>query len=161
MPLHPQYASKGHEYFDVWSPEIATTYGENFWTSMGDHPLPTHIVESFAGKVIAITGYEQDQELVDPVGKPGVNPSRDIGVPINWAYNHHYMAFMTGSHSEMKEVVADAANQEDHFSYTAHAPTKWVAVDRPSAATRAFPDAPTSLFFSEGNGGESRKSFHG
>ena len=38
-----QYASKGHEYFDVWSPELATTYGENFWTSMGTHPLPEQV----------------------------------------------------------------------------------------------------------------------
>ena len=32
VPFNDDYASKGHEYFDVWSPEIATTYGENFWT---------------------------------------------------------------------------------------------------------------------------------
>ena len=38
---------------------------------------------------MAITGYEQDQVLVDPVGQPGVHPERDLSVPINWAYNHH------------------------------------------------------------------------
>ena len=26
------YASKGYEYFDVWAPEIASHYGEVFWT---------------------------------------------------------------------------------------------------------------------------------
>merc|ERR1719230_2566614 len=41
------------------------------------------------------------------------------------------------------------------------ATTKNVAVDRPSAASRADPSVPTSQLFSEGNGGESRKSFHG
>ena len=41
------------------------------------------------GKVMAITGYEQDQVMVDPVGQPGLHPERDISVPINWAYNHH------------------------------------------------------------------------
>ena len=30
------YASKGHEYFDVWAPEIATHYGEVFWTDQGN-----------------------------------------------------------------------------------------------------------------------------
>ena len=61
MPFNDDYASKGHEYFDVWSPEIATTYGENYWTNMGTVPLPDHIVKRFAGKVMAITGYEVDQ----------------------------------------------------------------------------------------------------
>ena len=53
------YSSKGHEFFDVWAPEIASTYGQNFWTDQHDNPLPEHIVERFAGKVMAITGYEQ------------------------------------------------------------------------------------------------------
>ena len=44
-------------------------------------------MERFAGKVIAITGYEQDQVMVTPTGKPGQNPSQDVSVPINWAYN--------------------------------------------------------------------------
>jgi hypothetical protein len=40
-------------------------------------------------------------------------------------------------------------------------PAKWKAVDTPSAALRDDPSIPTSQMFSEGNGGESRKSFHG
>ena len=159
VPFPDDYASKGMEYFDVWSPEIATTYGENFWTSMGDHPLPPEIVKRFAGKVIAITGYEQDQVMVDPVGQPGINPERDLSVPINWAYNHHYETWMTGADAQMVEVPAERGDYSNHG-----APTRWVAVDRPSAARNAVlrdPDAPTSLWFSEGNGGESRKSFHG
>merc|ERR1712054_702364 len=39
--------------------------------------------------------------------------------------------------------------------------TKWMAVDKPSAAQRANTSIPTNQMFSEGNGGESRKSFHG
>ena len=53
-------------------------------------------------KVMAITGYEQDQVMVTPRGRPGENPEQDVSVPINWAYNHHYMAWMTGKHSEMQ-----------------------------------------------------------
>ena len=67
------------------SPEIATTYGENYWHDMGLNPLPADIVKRFGGKVMAIMGYEQDQVLVDPVGHPGVNPAKDVSVPINWA----------------------------------------------------------------------------
>lgn len=156
VPFNDDYASKGHDYFDVWAPEIATTYGENFWTSQGDHPLPESIVKRFAGKVMAITGYEQDQVMVDPVGQPGVHPERDVSVPINWAYNHHYMMWMTGEHAQMVEVDADPNDVSSHG-----APTKWVARDKPSAASRANAVAPTSQMFSEGNGGESRKSFHG
>jgi len=96
VPFNSDFASKGHEYFDVWAPEIATHYGEVFWTDQGNLPIPDAIVKRFAGKTMAITGYEQDQVMVIPTGQPGVNPDKDVSVPINWAYNHHYMAFMTG-----------------------------------------------------------------
>jgi len=150
------YASKGYEYFDVWSPELATHYGEVFWTSQGNHPLPQDIIDRFAGKVMAIVGYEQDQVMVTPVGQPGVNPDQDVSVPINWAYNHHYMAWMTGKYSEMREVNADPNDVSAHGS-----PTKWIAVDLPNAADRVDISIPTSQMFSEGNGGESRRSYHG
>lgn len=91
------YATKGYDYFDVWAPEIATRYGEVFWTDQGATPLPDDIVKRFDGKVIAIQGYEQNQVMVNPVGKPGENPEDDVSMPINWAYNHHYCAWMTGA----------------------------------------------------------------
>ena len=110
-----------------------------------------------AGKVIAITGYEQDQVMVSPVGQPGEHPEQDVSVPINWAYNHHYMAWMTGKHSELIRVP-----NPDPNDVMAHgSPMKWEAVDLPSAKDRADTGIPTSQMFSEGNGGESRKSFHG
>ena len=154
--FNDDYASKGHEFFDVWAPEIATHYGEVFWTDQGNQPLPPEIVRRFEGKVMAITGYEMDQVMVNPVGHPGVNPKEDVSVPINWAYNHHYMAYMTGVHSELKRVPAAPGDPMAHG-----ATTKWIAIDRPSAASRRDTSIPTSQFFSEGNGGESRKSFHG
>ena len=63
--------------------------GEVFWTWQGETKLPDEIIKRFDGKVMAITGYEQDQVMVTPVGKPGVNPEQDVSFPINWAYNHH------------------------------------------------------------------------
>ena len=51
--------------------EIATHYGEVFWTDQSVLPLPDDIVKRFAGKVIAITGYEQDQVMVQPTGQAG------------------------------------------------------------------------------------------
>mmetsp|Transcript_107539 Transcript_107539/g.335282 ORF Transcript_107539/g.335282 Transcript_107539/m.335282 type:complete len:685 (-) Transcript_107539:95-2149(-) len=156
VPFNDDYASKGHEYFDVWAPEIATHYGEVFWTDQGNQPLPQHIVDRFKGKVMAITGYEMDQVMVQPTGHPGEQPDKDVSVPINWAYNHHYMAWMTGQHSTLKKVPASPEHPMAHG-----ANSMWVAVDRPSATARSDPSVPTSQMFSEGNGGESRKSFHG
>jgi len=161
VPWNDDYAAKGHEYFDVWAPEIATHYGEVFWTSQGNTPIPPHIVERFKGKVMAITGYEQDQVMVTPTGQPGAHPEQDVSVPINWAYNHHYMMFMTGAHSEMTEIDTSKSMYMDTIAHGA--PTRWTPVDRVNdQMPRLFGDvAPTSQMFSEGNGGESRKSFHG
>ncbi|VDI62037.1 Hypothetical predicted protein [Mytilus galloprovincialis] len=157
VPFNDDYMSKGHEYFDVYSPEIATHYGEVFWTDQGNNLIPQEIIDRFAGKVMAITGYEQDQVMVYPLDKPGLNPENDVSVPINWAYNHHYMAWMTGNHSKLVKI-----QNPDPSDVSAHgSPMKWVAVDLPSAKDREYKNVPTSQMFSEGNGGESRKSFHG
>lgn len=49
VPFNDDYSSKGHEYFDVYSPELATHYGEVFWTDMGNNPIPKEIIERFKG----------------------------------------------------------------------------------------------------------------
>ena len=168
VPFNTDYASKGSEYFDVWAPEIATLYAQNFWTDQHNNALPAAIVARFAGKTIAITGYEQDQVMVTPTGQPGAHPEKDVSVPINWAYNHHYMAWMTGADAELVRVPAtadDAPTQPSDgnlgSSSAAEPHSKWAARDKPSAAARADTAIPTSHMFSEGNGGESRRSFHG
>ena len=171
VKFNDDYASKGYDYFDVWAPEISTHYGEVFWTDQHDQPLPPAIVARFKGKAMAIQGYEQDQVIVSPKGSPGVHPELDTSVPINWAYNHHYMAWMTGADSTMEHVPADIrsdhvdAGKWDMETNNPANPMKWVAVDSADAAKRPqwMTDAaiPTSQMFSEGNGGESRKSFHG
>ena len=154
VQYNDDYGSRGQEYFDVWAPEMATQYAQVFWTSQGTLPLPADIVERFKGKVIAITGYEQDQVMVTPTGHPGVNPDQDVSVPINWAYNHHYMAWMTGANAEFKEVPSDGFGD-----WMAHgAETKIIAVEKEGAPASPYP---SSQMYSEGNGGESRKSFHG
>ena len=48
----------------MWAPEIATHYGEVFWTDQGNNAIPKDIVARFAGKTMAIMGYEQDQVRV-------------------------------------------------------------------------------------------------
>jgi hypothetical protein len=44
-PWNDDYKSKGHEYFDVWAPEIATTYGQSFWTDQGAVKIPDEIIK--------------------------------------------------------------------------------------------------------------------
>eukprot|EP00440_Ansanella_granifera_P035912 gb/GFBE01038957.1/.p1 GENE.gb/GFBE01038957.1/~~gb/GFBE01038957.1/.p1 ORF type:complete len:785 (+),score=142.22 gb/GFBE01038957.1/:1-2355(+) len=149
VSFNTDYASKGHEYFDVYSDEIATHYGEVFWTSLPPVSLPEDIISRFRGKVMAVTGYEADQVMESPEG--------DVSVPISWAYNHHYVSWMTGQYSEMNQVPADPHDTMNHG-----APFVWKALEKPEAASRTtFKDVPTSQIFSEGNGGEMRKSFHG
>mmetsp|Transcript_15290 Transcript_15290/g.35833 ORF Transcript_15290/g.35833 Transcript_15290/m.35833 type:complete len:894 (+) Transcript_15290:100-2781(+) len=154
--FNDDYAAKGHEYFDIWSKELATRYGEAYWRDQGSMPLPDHIVKRFAGKVIAITGYEHDQVMVRPQGKPGAMPKLDVSVPISWAYNHHYQFWILGKDTELRKVPASDMDPMSHG-----APFKWVPVEKRALGARNFPEVPSSQYFSEGNGGESRKSFHG
>jgi len=102
-------------------------------------------------------GYEQDQVMVSPVGKPGLNPDQDVSVPINWAYNHHYMAWMTGAHSKLVKIPYP--NPKDVSAHGYH--RQWKAVSKDAPFKRVSDDIPISQMFSEGNGGESRKSYHG
>ena len=74
------------EYFDVYSPPISTRYGDVYWTMMDSVNLPENITKRFDNNVMAIVGYEQDQVFRTPDG--------DVSVPITWAYNHHYEAFL-------------------------------------------------------------------
>lgn len=109
LPGHHRFntdcASKGAEYFDIYSPEIASKYGEVFWRSFPELPLPERIVRRFASSAIAIVGYEHDQVFVRGGLTPGVSPELDVSVPFGWAYNHHYELWVTGSDARMTEFV--------------------------------------------------------
>ena len=79
------------------------------------------------------------------------NPEKDVSVPINWAYNHHYMLWMTGNYSQMIEIPIDPTDLDDLYGGVNHGLTsKWIAVDLPSAKLRDNPEIPTSQLFSEG-----------
>lgn len=89
-----------------------------------------------------------------PVGSPGLHPENDVSVPLTFTYNHHYMMWLTGARTELIRVPADPDDTSAHG-----APTKLVPR---TVGGYAPPDSlPSSTLFSEGNGGESRKSFHG
>jgi len=78
--------SGGVRYFDMYSPMLRTRYSQVYWTMMASVPLPASVVAEFAGKTMAISGWESDQVFRGEGGAP------DTSVPITWAYNHHYGA---------------------------------------------------------------------
>ena len=47
-------------FFDVYSHNITTRYGEVFWMRQPRLPLPPPFVAEFAGRVVVLTGYEVD-----------------------------------------------------------------------------------------------------
>jgi hypothetical protein len=60
-PSSPPSRSGGAEYFEVYAPEISTLYSQVFWTSLAPAPLPDWVVKKYAGKAVAIIGWEIDQ----------------------------------------------------------------------------------------------------
>ena len=85
VAFNSDYASKGHEYFDVYSPELATQYArrrhfvrarrrrtssrryaEVFWTDMGKQPIPQAIIDRFANKTMASTRVPPRRATLDP-----------------------------------------------------------------------------------------------
>jgi hypothetical protein len=79
-------------------------------------------------------------------------------VPIIWAYNHHFEAYLSGAQGEVRLSSPAESGKHHHPGATAH----WHGFRRRDAEDPT-PDAeiPVVQWFSEGNGGEFRKSFHG
>merc|ERR1719357_2083992 len=147
---------KDVEYFEVSSPPISTKFSEVYWTMMDPVPLDKDLVSRFQGKTMAVIGYESDQVIVTE-GQP------DVSVPITHAYNHHFLAYLSGSLSEMRKVEGEEAVAAMDRGMNNHgAPAFFHTFRREDIGDpNADSDVPTSQFFSEGNGGEFRKSYHG
>ena len=139
----------GVDYFDVYHGPIKTLYSQIFWKSIAND-IPQEIVERFDGKVMAIVGIEMDQVRRTPAG--------DVHVPISAAYNHHHDTAVVGKGAHLEKVPRDhpMAKAAGRKYVRLSGGNAWVPVeDAPSA--QGFP---TSAMFSDGNGGEYRKSFH-
>ena len=141
------------EYFEVYSPVITSQYAMVYWTMMPPVPLPEHIVTRFQGKKIAIVGYEVDQVFRH-------NNSADSSVPITWAYNHHYEAYLRNSENSFQKIENNKYDPDDlgQYNHGAHKIFR-LGNHNDTLSTELFND--NALYFSEANGGEFRASFHG
>ena len=138
------------QFFEVYHGPITSRYSEVFWKSMTE-ALPEDIVKRFDGKAMAIVGIETDQVRKTPEG--------DVRVPISASYNHHHDTAVVGQGSRLVELPKDdprvqRAGQGNYIPLSGG--KAWVAEEHTPSAS----GLPTSAMFSDGNGGEYRKSFH-
>ena len=135
------------EFFEVYSHPITSRYAEVYWTMMPPVNLPDTIVNRFNGKTIAIVGYEVDQVFKYDNGS-------ESSVPITWAYNHHYEAYLRNQDSSFYKVDNNINYQSDYGQYNHGAKSIYRLLNSSLFNNNA-------LYFSEANGGEFRASFHG
>ena len=131
--------NSSYEYFDVYSHPITSRYADVYWTMMPPVDLPTNITNRFNNKIMAVVGYESDMVFSD-----------GTRVPITWAYNHHYLAYLRSDKSNLYKVNSRNIDDKGQFNHGYHRLWKVNSSYEMS-----------SLFFSEANGGEFRQSFHG
>jgi hypothetical protein len=151
---------RGVEYFDVYSPDITSLYSQVFWTGLPPVDLPADIVARYAGKDMAVVGFEVDQV------RKGAGPNgEDVSLPINVAYNHHFESNMKGANAEfelIKFTGPDDPRIAELSAGMAHGLPNtnehWIVKDNPGSPKGGIA---SSQAFGGGNGGEYRKSFHG
>jgi hypothetical protein len=66
----------GVEYFDVYSPLISQLYSQVYWKALPPAHLPAEIVRKFAGRAMAVVGFEIDQ-----VQNPSVSAAGGSSTP--------------------------------------------------------------------------------
>ena len=139
----------GAEFFDVYHGPIKSVYGQVWWADI-KNDIPDEIVQRFDGKVMAIVGIETDQVRKTPQG--------DVRVPISVSYNHHHDSAVVGKGTRLVRVHRDdprAKNADPRKRIRlSH---EHVLIDDASPSASGFP---TAAWFTDGNGGEYRKTFH-
>lgn len=161
FPTHYKDYPGGAEYFTVYSPPISTLYSQVFWKGLDPVPLPDEVVKRYAGRGMAVIGFEMDQVIRGAKG----DGSDDIQIPITQAYNHHFESTMTGAKSRMRKVRFTgpddprlAALKARHHGHRLPREDEAWVVDELAEGTGGIP---THQAFGGANGGEYRKSFHG
>ena len=141
----------GVESFDVVSPPMTTLYSQVWWAPLAPSKFPDAIVRKYAGKKMAIVGWEIDQVRVLPD-----NTTRSV--PINANYNHHYVASVIGGSARYKQVQLEGPHDPRAADLTvghggvAWEQPQWIVEGKTSSNYASFSSA---------NGGEYRKTYHG
>jgi hypothetical protein len=164
-------------YFDVYSEPIRTRYSEVYWKVQDPIPIDPKIANYFsADRIMAVIGYEVDQVRIDH------ETGREISVPITWAYNHHYTVLLYNARKvRLVQRTNPAQNKQttnvihphgNHFTFLKLQNNESTATSSSCSSssntnndhqnkTKPPPIIPLVHFFSEGNGGEFRLSYHG
>ena len=154
MPKNYRDYPGGVESFDLYSPPITTLYSQVWWSPLEPVPLPAGVVSRYAGKGMAIVGWEIDQVQRTPQG--------DISVPISASYNHHYVSCLIGSKAAFRKVKVDGPDSElgAKLLKRSHGNVNW---DQEQYIIEELEESPipTHQWFSSANGGEYRKTYHG
>lgn len=142
-------------------------YGQVRWRVHDDIPLPDRVVRRFAdGRVMAVVGYEVDQVLERRDGEDE-HDFDDFRVPITWAYNHHYGAFLQNSQTvrlslqDRSEPLRSTRHQQSTGYHHGHKHVVAEFLDPSQSDDTTAVVYPQVQFFSEANGGEMRGSWHG
>lgn len=141
------------EYFEVYSQPITSRYSEVFWRQQDPVELPPEIKTRFADKVMAIVGYEVNQVRVTPSG--------DVPVPITWAYNHHYVAWLLNSKKAQLVKTNSPSNSFRGIYHGAQEHWEPKMLNKDEVKLSDWQEGMYWQVFSEGNGGEFRMSYHG
>lgn len=134
------------EYFEVDSTTMKFKYSEVIWRTLPAVDLPSEIVQRFANKTMAVTGFEVD--LLRTVN------GKTESVPAYESYNHHYGVSLISKAAKLKLDENGLATGPD----MGHG--KILEFESDDAYT-APPDARLAQSFIHGNGQEHRQIFHG
>ncbi|KAK3243851.1 hypothetical protein CYMTET_29564 [Cymbomonas tetramitiformis] len=145
----------GAEHYDVYSPPISTLYSQVWWSPLAPVALPEAMVKNYAGKGMAIIGWEIDQVRRTSNG--------DVSVPISASYNHHYVSQLIGAKARFRKVKVDGPHSPlgaELLRQSGHGAVAW---EQPQYVVEQTAETalPTSQPFSSANGGEYRKTYHG
>ena len=143
----------GARYFDVYTPVFSTLYSQVWWAALPPVDLSQDVIDRYAdGGVMAMIGIECDQvRRID---------GRDISVPINAAYNHHFTATLAGAKTSLEKLVFTGADDPRRAEFdTGHGVPD--AVYRARELATGVGGVSTHLGLGGGNGGEYRKTYHG
>jgi hypothetical protein len=153
FPKHYKDYPGGVEFFDAYTPPITTHYSQVWWSPLAPAPFPDAVVNKYAGRKMAIVGWEIDQVMRTQQG--------DISVPISASYNHHYVAQVIGAGSKFtKEKLSMGDPRAVGLMAMSHGRVDWEQEQYITEEVDASA-SPSHQYFSSANGGEYRKTYHG